>query len=103
MGAEKAAAYPASSVRFCFFLIIFLFLFWRFLAAATNKQLITFALSPLSRSTAKIRKLLHFCSYFNIKRFLETLKKSCSLCSFSNALKLYAVTSQLVFLYSLLL
>ena len=36
MEAEKAAAYPASSVRFSFFINIFIFAL-RFLAVATSK------------------------------------------------------------------
>ena len=99
MEAETAATYTASSVRFSFFIDIFILEHFR-IAVATSKSLITF--TPFSRSTTKIKKLLHFYNYFDIKKFLETLEKSCSLCSLYNALKLYAVTSQLVFLHSLL-
>ena len=49
----------------------------------------------------KNRKLLQFYNCF-VEKKLETIEKSCSLWCFYNALKMYAMPSQLVFLHYLL-
>ena len=63
MEAEKAATYPASSVRFSFFIKIFIFILEIFrIAVAISKQLITF--TPLS--PARPQKLENYCLFITI-------------------------------------
>ena len=61
MEAEKATAYPA---RLFVFVVLIKFLFWRFLELLWRPVNNLSPLPPLSRSTAKIRKLLPFFKLF---------------------------------------